>query len=67
LVSWRDVLIALSKKGFKAVRQGGSHIILENAEGRLTVVPRKDEIEPGTLLSIIDQAGLTKEEFLEIL
>jgi len=30
-------------------------------------VPRHDEIRPGTLLEIIDQMGLTKEEFLEIL
>jgi len=28
-------------------------------------VPRHDEIAPGTLLSIIGQMGLTKEEFLE--
>jgi predicted RNA binding protein YcfA (HicA-like mRNA interferase family) len=67
VVSWRDIVKALSKKGFRPVRQKGSHIILEDPEGRLTVVPRKDEIKPGTLLSIIDQAGLSKDEFLKIL
>ena len=29
-------------------------------------VPRHEEIKPGTLLSIIDQAKLTKEEFIKL-
>lgn len=58
---------ALSKKGFRPVRQKGSHIIVENQEGRFAVVPRKDDLKPGTLLSLIEQAGLTKEEFIELL
>jgi predicted RNA binding protein YcfA (HicA-like mRNA interferase family) len=64
VMSGRDVLKALSKHGFKPIRQRGSHIIVENAEGLFAVVPRKNEIKPGMLLSIIEQAGLTKEEFL---
>jgi len=37
-----------------------------SADGkRRTVIPRHDEIKPGTLLDIIEQAGLTKEEFIE--
>lgn len=67
LLSWRDVVKALSKKGFKPVRQKGSHIIVENAEGKFAVVPRKDQIKKGTLMSIIEQAGLTKEEFIALL
>lgn len=31
---------------------------------KVTVL-RHDELAPGTLLSIIEQMGLTKEEFLE--
>jgi len=31
----------------------------------LVVVPMKDEIKKGTLLSIISQAGMTRDEFLE--
>ncbi len=30
-------------------------------------VPRQDEIRPGLLLEIIDEMGLTREEFLKIL
>ncbi|HEY4699506.1 MAG TPA: type II toxin-antitoxin system HicA family toxin [Nitrososphaerales archaeon] len=67
-VSWREVLKALSKKGFKVIHQKGSHIVLVNLDGkRRTVVPRYKEIKPGTLLSILDQAGLTKEDFINIL
>jgi predicted RNA binding protein YcfA (HicA-like mRNA interferase family) len=68
VVSWREVLKVLSKKGFKVVRQSGSHILLASADGkRRTTVPRQKEIKPGTLLDIIDRAGLTKEEFIELL
>jgi predicted RNA binding protein YcfA (HicA-like mRNA interferase family) len=31
ILSWREVVEALSKKGFKAVRQRGSHLILEGS------------------------------------
>jgi len=33
----------------------------------LVIVPQKKTIPQGTLLSIIKQAGLTKEEFLRLL
>jgi predicted RNA binding protein YcfA (HicA-like mRNA interferase family) len=33
----------------------------------LVVVPRKPEIKRGTLLSILRQAGLSREEFLKLL
>ncbi len=67
VLSWRDVLKALSKKGFRPVRQRGSHIIVEDAEGNFATVPRKNEIKRGTLLSIIGEAGLTKEEFVKLI
>jgi predicted RNA binding protein YcfA (HicA-like mRNA interferase family) len=34
---------------------------------RRTIIPRHKEIKPGTLLGIIEQAGLTKEEFIGLL
>lgn len=70
IISAREVIKALSSIGFKITRQSGSHIILvklvENK--KLTVVvPNHDEIAKGTLLSIISQSSLTKEEFLKLL
>jgi predicted RNA binding protein YcfA (HicA-like mRNA interferase family) len=47
------------------VSQKGSHIFLTDGNHKLTV-PRHDPIRKGTLLAIIQQAGLTKEEFLEL-
>jgi predicted RNA binding protein YcfA (HicA-like mRNA interferase family) len=61
-------LRALRKKGFVVIRQRGSHVALSSADGRRRViVPRQDEIKPGTLLSIIEQAGLTKDAFVDLL
>jgi len=54
------------QEGLCCLRQRGSHISMMSADGkRRTVIPRHDEIKPGTLLDIIEQAGLTKEEFIE--
>jgi len=61
------VVRALSKVGFQPVRQRGSHIVVEGPGGKSLTVPRHNEIRRGTLLTIIEEAGLTKEEFLKLL
>ena len=66
LLSWREVIKALSKNGFVVARQRGSHIILVKGD-RVVPVPRHDEIKRGLLLEIIAEAGLTKDEFLRLL
>ncbi len=53
---------ALHRLGFASVRQTGSHLILRK-EGRTVVVPRHKPLKPGTLKGLIEQAGLTVEEF----
>ncbi len=67
IVNWREVLRALHKIGFNPVRQTGSHIILEHADGRHTTVPKHSEIRRGLLLAILRDVNITKEEFLELL
>jgi len=70
VLSGREVIKALSKIGFEAKRQRGSHIILvkRTKEGkRALVVPNHKEIDKGTLIEIIRQAGLKREEFLKLL
>ena len=70
LLSGRQVIKILSKQGFVAARQKGSHIILvkESDDGKKgVVVPNHKEIDKGTLLEIIRQSGMTKEEFLKLL
>jgi predicted RNA binding protein YcfA (HicA-like mRNA interferase family) len=66
LLSWRKVVKALAKSGFRIVRQKGSHLILARDE-IVVPVPKHKEIKRGLLLEIIAEAGLTKEEFLELL
>ena len=68
-LSGKEVIKIISKIGFKTVRQRGSHIFLmkETESGKITtVVPLHNEIDRGTLLEIIRQIGLTKEEFLNL-
>ena len=65
-LSGHKVIKILSKQGFEVVRQKGSHVFLRHSDGRTTVVPNHKEIDKGTLLEIIRQAGLTKNEFLEL-
>lgn len=70
VLSGRDVIKILKKIGFEEKRQKGSHIILakETEQGkRGVVVPNHNEVDKGTLLEIIRQAGLTREEFLKLL
>ena len=55
--------------GFKPVRRRGSHVILKRDDGRMTVVPVHggEEIGRGLLSRILKDAGLTREEYLELL
>lgn len=57
---------ALGKAGFRVVRQKGSHVYLVKEEN-VVPVPRHEEIKRGTLMAIITEAGMTKEEFLKLL
>ena len=69
LVSGREVVAALKKVGYEKDRQKGSHIVLRQAgyPHRRIVVPDHDEVAKGTLRAIIRHAGLTAEEFKQLL
>lgn len=62
-VSGAQAVRALQRLGFVVVRQRGSHVRL--AKGALHVtVPMHSSIAPGTLQSILRQAGVSVEEFV---
>lgn len=64
-LSWREIIKAMNRLGFYPVRQSGSHIILKNAEGISVSVPRYDPLPEGTVRAIIEEAGVSKDEFLK--
>lgn len=69
-LSGKEVIKILSKVGFLPVRQKGSHVILKKQTTggkKALVIPNHKEIDKGTLLEIIRQAGLKKEEFLKLM
>jgi predicted RNA binding protein YcfA (HicA-like mRNA interferase family) len=68
VISARDCIQALEKVGFYINRQKGSHITLrrDNPPGRVTV-PNHKTMKPGTLHRVIKDAGLTVDEFVDLL
>ncbi len=60
---------ALSRAGFQVQRQKGSHIYLKHADGRATVVPvhKGETVGPGLLRKIIQDAELSRDDFLKLL
>ncbi|HLD06702.1 MAG TPA: type II toxin-antitoxin system HicA family toxin [Candidatus Nanoarchaeia archaeon] len=69
IISGKDAVRAMEKAGFVVDHQTGSHIILRQtaAPHRRLTIPNHQEIAKGTLRAIIRQAGLSREEFLELL
>ena len=66
VLSGAEVCAILASAGFVAVRQRGSHMIMQlrAGDGTITVpVPQHREIRTGTLLSIIRQSRLPKAMF----
>ena len=63
-----EAIKALSKIGYEIDHQTGSHLILRHKEEphRRLTVPNHKDLAKGTLRAIIRQAGLTREEFLEL-
>ena len=68
-VSGRDGVKLLTKIEFSVVGRKGSHIRLKKKNNKtlVVIVPDHKEIAKGTLKSILRQAGLTREEFLDLL
>jgi predicted RNA binding protein YcfA (HicA-like mRNA interferase family) len=65
----REVVAALERCGFVVVRIVGSHYQLFNERTRRhTTVPHHNrDLARGTVTAIVRQAGLTRDEFIELL
>jgi predicted RNA binding protein YcfA (HicA-like mRNA interferase family) len=69
VISAPKLVKILSKLGYYTDHQTGSHIILRHNKPpfRRLTIPNHKEIAKGTLGAIIEDAGLTRDEFLSLL
>jgi predicted RNA binding protein YcfA (HicA-like mRNA interferase family) len=65
--SGTEAVKAFCRLGYTADHQTGSHIILRHPNLRRLTVPDHRELAKGTLRSLIREAGITKEQFVELL
>ncbi len=56
----------VNKKGFQISHRKGSHVSLQhNNKHKFTSIPSKsDELGTGLMLQILDDCGITREEFI---
>ncbi len=72
-VSSNKIIKCLLKAGFDyaPIKGKGSHIALvrvgNNGEKYLVIVPKRDPVPKGTLISIIKQSGFIREEFIGLM
>ncbi len=65
--SGRDAVAAFERMGYVFDHQTSTHIILRHPTQRRLTVPDHREVAKGTLRSLIREAGITKERFIELL
>lgn len=69
-VSGDKVIKALGRTGFVFIRQKGSHVrlekVVENEVIKITV-PLRKTLKKGTLRRILKDAGVSVEEFIDLL
>lgn len=65
--SGQQAIRAFSRLGYQIDHQTGSHIILRHPNRRRLTVPDHRELAKGTLRSLIREAGLTKDQFVQLL
>ena len=68
IVSGKEVIKFLGKRGFGIVGRKGSHVRMKKImlqKVLVTVVPLHKKLDTGTLLSILKQCEIEKEEFIK--
>ena len=69
VVSGRQAVKAVGRAGYEVDHQRGSHIVLRHRDPpyRRLTVPEHKELAKGTLRALIRDAGLTVEQFRQLL
>jgi len=66
VVAGNEVIKYLYKsRQFVTTRVRGSHAILKSPTGKIVTVPLHDQLDRGTLSSILLRAGIGIDEFIE--
>lgn len=64
-ISHLDAIRALQKAGFRILRQG-KHVVMPDGS-RILTIPRHNPINAYTMSGIVNDAGLTADEFKKLL
>jgi predicted RNA binding protein YcfA (HicA-like mRNA interferase family) len=66
-VSGKEAAKAFQRAGWRPIGQVGSHLVLVKEGLRVNLsIPQHRELSVGTLRSLIRSAGLTVDEFLDL-
>ena len=67
-IAGKEAIKAFQKAGWQLAGQVGSHLVLTKPGVRVNLsIPQHKELSVGTLRALIRNAGLTVDEFLELL
>jgi len=68
VISGADAIKAFHRTGWRAVRQSGSHVVMVKAGADATLsIPLRPELKRGLLRALIRDAGISVDEFVELL
>ena len=65
-LSGKELIRVLEKSGFQVVRRRKSHVSLQKGTYR-NIVPLHHDLAKGTLLGILKQCGLTKNDLINLI
>ena len=67
-ISGKEAVKAFQKAGWQKIGQVGSHVVMVRPGLRVNLsIPQHKELSVGTLRALIRNAGLSVDEFLELL
>jgi predicted RNA binding protein YcfA (HicA-like mRNA interferase family) len=67
-ISGKEAVKAFQRAGWQVVGQVGSHVVMTKPDIRANLsIPQHKELSVGTLRALIRNAGMTVDEFLELL
>jgi predicted RNA binding protein YcfA (HicA-like mRNA interferase family) len=67
-ISGKEAVKAFKKVGWQSLGQVGSHLVMIKPGVRVNLsIPQHKELSVGTIRALIRNAGITVDEFLELL